>query len=456
MTPPSALDLAQRALAFLDGEGQATVTHERSLLLRFARSAPTQATDVDDTEVHLLALRDGHAGAATTNLTTDGALRDAARRAMAAAEAAARAAGGPGDHPGLPAPPVTPYPEHAGCDPETAHVVPTPGGAALEAAFTIAAHHGLEAFGAWTSGAVETALAASTGTHAVDRVTDAYLKTILRDARGRTGWDAQTAVAAGRLDPGAGARRAAAKVTRAEPATLPPGEHTVVLDGSAVGTLLEQLAGLAFDGQAHVEGRGALQGRLGTAVAAPLITLTDVPTDPRTLPRAFDFEGVPKAPLTLIEDGVARHVAHDTRSAALAGGGARSTGHAAAPGGDQHGPTPTNLVLAGGAARSLEELVSPIERGVYVTRLWYVNVVHPQQTLVTGTTRDGTFLIEDGRITRPLHDVRFTDSILRILGATEALTAASRLTGDAEFYGRRFAWGTVAPALRAQGFRVTG
>jgi predicted Zn-dependent protease len=93
---------------------------------------------------------------------------------------------------------------------------------------------------------------------------------------------------------------------------------------------------------------------------------------------------------------------------------------------------------------------------MYVTRLWYLNVVHPQQTLVTGTTRDGTFLIEDGRITRPLRDVRFTDSVLRILEATEALTAASRLTSEAEFYGRRFAYGTVAPALRAQRFRVTG
>jgi predicted Zn-dependent protease len=91
-----------------------------------------------------------------------------------------------------------------------------------------------------------------------------------------------------------------------------------------------------------------------------------------------------------------------------------------------------------------------------VTRLWYLNVVHPRQTLLTGTTRDGTFLIEDGRITRPLRDVRFTDSVLRLLAATEDLTAATRLVSEAEYYGRRFATGVVCPALRAADFRITG
>jgi predicted Zn-dependent protease len=176
----------------------------------------------------------------------------------------------------------------------------------------------------------------------------------------------------------------------------------------------------------------------------------------RTLPRAFDAEAVPKAPIPLIQDGVADRVVHDTRSAARAGGGARSTGHAVAPGGSGFGPHPTNLVLIGGGAADEAELASTIERGIYVTRLWYVNAVHEKQTLLTGMTRDGTFLIEDGRITKPLRDVRFTDSVLRILGATEALSAAQRLVEVGDFYGRRFAAGVVCPALRAGGFRITG
>ncbi|WCB93039.1 hypothetical protein DSM104299_01741 [Baekduia alba] len=449
-------DLAAHALTFLSGEGQATVEHERSLLLRYARSAPTQATELDDTSVHLLALRDGHVGGATTNLTDDDSLRATARRAMDAAEAAARAAGGDGDHPGLPGPPDGGYRQHDGYDAATAALDPEPGGAALAQAFAVAAEHDLEAFGVWTAGAVETAIASSRGILAVDRVTDAYMKVMCRDARARTGQLSQAAVRAADLDGEAIARAAAAKVVPGEPVRLDPGEYPVVLDAEAVGGLLEMLGGLAFNGLAHAEGRGALDGLLGTRVAAPSVNLADTPRYARTWTRAFDFEGVPKAPLPLIQDGVAHAVVHDTRSAAVAGGGARSTGHAVAPGGSAGGPYATNLVLAGGGASGVDELAAPIERGIYVTRLWYLNVVHPKQTLLTGTTRDGTFLIEDGRIARPLRDVRFTDSVLRLLDATEALSASPRLTTEAEYYGRRFAFGTVCPALRASGFRVTG
>ena len=173
-----------------------------------------------------------------------------------------------------------------------------------------------------------------------------------------------------------------------------------------------------------------------------------------TLPRSFDAEGVPKRPLPLIQDGVAHAVVHDLRSAARAG--AASTGHGLSPGGAAGGPGPRNLVLAGGGAASVEALCAPIERGLYVTRLWYVNTVEARHTVLTGMTRDGTFLIEDGRIGRPLRDVRFTDSALGILDATEELTAAQRLVGDFDLYGRRFATGVLCPAIRAASLRITG
>jgi predicted Zn-dependent protease len=168
------------------------------------------------------------------------------------------------------------------------------------------------------------------------------------------------------------------------------------------------------------------------------------------------MEGVPMAPIALIEDGVATSVVHDLRSAATAGGGARSTGHATQTGGSPWGPAPTHLVLRGGEAADVAQLAAPIERGIYVTRLWYVNTVREKETLLTGMTRDGTFLIEDGVIARPLRDVRFTDSVLRLLEATQALTSEQRLVTEGDFYGRRFAHGIVCPALRADGFRVTG
>jgi PmbA protein len=448
--------LAARAVDRTPGEALVTVTHERSQFARFARSRPTQATAVDDLAVEITCARGGHTASVLARDRGDDALREAGRRAAEAAAAAARS--GRGSYPGLPGPPETPPNPHDGWDAETARLSPVTAGSALEAAFAAAERHGLEAHGIWTSGEVRTALASTSGVRAFDALTDAFMKVICRSpADGRSGFAARTATATRALDPSAVAEEAARKAAAGERAEMAPGEYDVVLDADAVGVLLEFLGYLAFNGLAHVESRGALSGRLGSRVAAASINLADSPQDSATLPRAFDAEGVPKRPLTLLQDGVAQRVVHDTRSAAVAGGrAARSTGHALAPGGSPGGPAPTNLVLAGGGARDVHELGAPIERGLYVTRLWYVNAVHPKRTLLTGMTRDGTFLIEDGLITRPAHDVRFTDSVLRILEATQALTSAVRLVSEGEFYGRRFATGVVCPALRTRGFRVTG
>ena len=453
MSASDALELAERALALAGGgdEVQVTVTRERSLFSRFARSAPTQATDVDDLTVHVLVVCDGQTGTATTNGTGDDALRGTASRAREVASAAA--ATGRGAYPGLPSP--AEYAAHDGHDAATAALDPGVAADALRAAFAVAAEHETEAFGLWSAAEVVTAIASSRGVRAVDAVTDAYLKVICRSAvDGRSGFDAAAAVAASDIDPLAVARAAAARVGRGPVAELPPGTWPVVLGEDAIALLLSFLGGLAFNGLPHAEGRGALAGRLGTTVASPLVTVTDEPRAAGSLPRAFDFEAVPKVPITLIRDGVAERVVHDSRSAALEN--AVSTGHAMLPGGSPFGAAPTNLLLAPGDAESAAALATRIERGIYVTRFWYVNPVHAKETLLTGVTRDGTFLIEDGEITRPLRDMRFTDSALGVLERVEAIGATPRLVSESEFYGRRFATGTLCPPVRASGLRLTG
>ncbi len=449
----AALQLAERGLAAMEpGDGaQATVTSEHSLLLRFARSRPTQATSLSDATLELTAVRDGHVGSAATNRTDPDALRACARAADAAALAAADAAGATGSYPGLPAPALARA--HEGHDPETARLDPAVGGAALATAFEVAARHGVEAHGAWTVGEVETAVVSSTGTAAADRVTDAFLKVVGMAGDGRSGYGSQAAISSGALDALAVAERAAGKAAAGAPDRLEPGEYPVVLEPQAVGDLLSWLGTLAFNGLAYAEERSALCGRLGARVVAPSINLSDSPRYPGTLPRAFDAEGVPKAPVPLIQDGVAARVVHDTRSGALMG--THSTGHALAPAGAGDGPSPTNLVMIGGGAADEAELCRPIERGVYVTRLWYTNAVRPKETLLTGLTRDGTFLIEDGRVTRPLHDLRFTDRVLDILGRVQDLGSRSVLASEGEFYGRRFATGVVCPPLRAASMHFT-
>ena len=450
---PSPLELAERALAAVPRgvEVQATVTAERSVMLRFAASRPTQATSVDDLTVELTAVRDGHTAGAATNRSDADSLARCARAAVAAAEAAARSATAAG-YPGLPAP--APVRAHHGHDPETARVDPNRGGAALDAAFRVAVEREVEAHGIWTVAEVQTGIVSTTGLALADRVTDAFMKVTAIGSGGRSGYAAQTAVAHGALDPAGLAARAATKATASgESARLPPGEYPVVLERHAVGELLFWLGRLALGGLAYAEDRSALSGRLGERVASARINLSDSPRYPGTLARAFDLEGVPKAPLPLIEDGVARAVVHDVRSGVRAG--AASTGHALAPGGAPDGPAPTNLMLIGGGAADEEALCRSVERGVYVTRLWYVNPVRPKETLITGVTRDGTFLIEDGKVTRPLADLRLTDSVLGLLSRVEELGTRPELTSGAELYGRRFATGVICPPLRARPVRFT-
>lgn len=457
----TAAELARRALEHAEREPSARangdqalarVVSERSLMLRFAANRPTQSTAVDDVTVELAILRGGQLGRAATNRTHDAGLAECARRAAAAAGTASVSARA--THPGFGLQGSV-APAEDGFDPATARLDPAAGGATLAAAFGVARRFGVEAHGVWTLGERSEAVAGPGGGHE-QRATDAFMKVVCIDSRrGRSGFAQHSARSAAGLD---GPRLAEEAARRAgaggEPAQLPGGEHPVVLEPHAVGLLLDALGATALNGLAHAEGRGALVGKLGRQVSSPAINLADSPRYHRTLPRTFDAEGTPKRPLPLIQDGVAVNVVHDRRSAALAQAG--STGHALEPGGHPSGPHPTNLVLAGGGAASLDELCAPIERGIYVTRLWYANVVRPKETLVTAVTRDGTFLIEDGAIARPLRDLRLTDSLLGMLSRVEALSAEQRLTSEGEFYGRRFAYGVVCPALRVGAARFTG
>jgi PmbA protein len=444
------LEVAERAAGHAGPDGLALVTRERSLMLRFAANRATQSTGIDDVTIEIAVPLRGNVGRAATNAVDDVSLADCAARARAAAEAAEATHDGsfPGFDPSSEGRSVEAF------DAATAELDPARGGAALADAFAVAEAHGIEAHGIWTVAEQDQAWA-TTANGGSEVRSDAFMKVICIAPNGRSGYASQTAVAVGDLSPAALAERAALKAGgRGEPFELPAGSYPVVFEAQAAGWLLDLLGDTACNGLAHAEGRGALAGRLGELVTAPTINLSDSPTSARTLPRSFDAEGNQKAPLPLIQDGVAHAVAHDVRSAALSG--TTSTGHALTPGGDPGGPHPTNLVLAGGGAHDEAELCSAVERGIYVTRLWYANVVRPKETLITAVTRDGTFLIEDGKVTRPLRDLRLTDSVLGILSRTQALTRDQRLTSDGEFYGRRFAYGVVCPALRADAVRFTG
>jgi PmbA protein len=224
---------------------------------------------------------------------------------------------------------------------------------------------------------------------------------------------------------------------------LPPGDYPVVLDHYAMVDLTDMLGYLGFSALAVQEDRSFWEA--GRQVASPLVSLVDDGRAPEGLPAGFDAEGVPKQRLALLDAGVCRDLAYDAATAARAG--RRSTGHGL-PAPNTYGPFPTNMAMAPGDA-TRDELIGGLERGLLVTRFHYTNPVHSKRVVITGMTRDGTFLVEDGRIVGPVRNLRFTMSYLDALANVEAVSRERRCL-------RGFMGGTLVPAVRLSSFSFTG
>ncbi|HET9952576.1 MAG TPA: TldD/PmbA family protein [Candidatus Eisenbacteria bacterium] len=255
-----------------------------------------------------------------------------------------------------------------------------------------------------------------------------------------SGWARADSHAASDIDGDALAARAVDKALRARaPKTWEPGSYDVVLEPAAVADLLQELNYLSFGALAIQEGRSFLTGAMGTSVLGETITLRDDPYHPLHRGAPFDGEGVPTEPVTVIERGVARSAVYDRRTAAKEG--RESTGHGLSyP--NTFGPLARYLVMEGGN-ETLEELVAGVERGLLVTRVWYTNVVDPKSVTVTGMTRDGLFAIERGKLTHAVRNFRFNQGIVAMLRQVDGMTTAVR------------AGGTVCPALRVRGFKMS-
>ncbi len=255
-----------------------------------------------------------------------------------------------------------------------------------------------------------------------------------------SGWAAAQSHAASAIDGDALAARAVDKALRSrEPKTWSPGSYDVVLEAAAVSDLLYELNDTSFGALALQEGRSFLEGKMGTAVFGPEITIRDDPYHPLHRGAPFDGEGVPAQTITIIDRGVARSVVYDRRTAAKAG--RESTGHGL-PYPNSAGPVARHLVLEGGTA-SLDDLIAGVERGLLVTRVWYTNVVDPKSVMVTGMTRDGLFAIERGKVTHAVRNFRFNQGVVESLQRVDGMTPTER------------AGGVVCPALRVRGFRMS-
>ena len=269
---------------------------------------------------------------------------------------------------------------------------------------------------------------------------------ILASGADSTGWAQASAPAVGALNPASLGRNAADKVQLgAHPREVDPGQWAVVLEPGATQAFAQWLGWSAVGGKAVLENRSPLSGRIGSPVCSPLVTLVDDATSPLLPGVPFDPEGTPTRRSPLIERGVAVGVTHDRASAALAG--TTSTGHAL-PAPNHSGGSPTHLLIEPGTT-SLDQLVAGLERGLLVTRFHYTNLVHAMTSTITGMTRDGTFLVEDGRIVGGVKNLRFTQSILEALSNVEAVGDECEVSTDT------FDGACASPAMRLSRFHFT-
>jgi len=445
----SAIELAERAVAAADGDGvEAVVQAEHSGFARFAGSEVHQPTLIENVSVFVRVVRGNRVGAAAANRVDDEGLRDLALRAGEAADAAPEDP----DLPGLAG--ASALPDVEGYDEETAGL--SPADQARLAADAIAGAGDTPVYGFFTSGTATVAVVTSAGFAAEQTSTDA-VALALAATDGASGYAEQTSWAVGDVDPGAVARQAFELAKRTANADeLEPGTYRAVLGPYAVGELLQYFAFDAFSGLALLEERSYLAGKLGERRFDEKVSIADDALDPQGLPKQFDFEGVPKQRVPLVENGVLRGAVWDSTSAARAGGSRQSTGHAPPPAFRRWGPLPFALSLAGGEAESIDELVELVADGIYITRLHYLGIVEPRQGILTGMTRDGTFRIRDGKLAEPLVNLRFTVAVPDVLADVPGLTHETTLANEAAFYDERFAYGALVPALATARFDVTG
>ena len=432
--------LLERTLEHSEAEQtEVLYTGQDDALTRFANSQIHQNVASHDRTVQVRVVHQQRTGVASTNRLDEASLRDVVARA---AEISRRAQPNPGLG-DLPDGPADADPE-LGFVARTADADPEERGRGAQAVIAAGVPHNLTVSGSFATGTATVAVANSRGLRSYNRSTRATLVTVMLDGAA-TGYATAAASDVTTIDAEALGREAADKAVRSRGAEeLEPGQYEVVLEEYAVATVLEYLAFMGFSGLALEEERSFME--IGKQVVGENVSIWDDGRDPAGVPTPVDFEGVAKQRVDLIERGVANAVVHDAATGGRAGTG--STGHGL-PAPNVWGPPPWNLFMASGDS-SKQQMLADMKRGIWVTRFHYVNPVHPKKAVLTGMTKDGTFLVENGRFVKPILNFRFTQPMLEAFSAVQAISAETKVVpGD-------YLGATHAPAVRIERFNFTG
>jgi predicted Zn-dependent protease len=446
-------EIAHEALARAGlPEADLRLVHRRRGIARFGRSVLDQHLDLDEPEARVRVAQGGRVGVVSVSTHELAPLVEALHTADAIASYA------PADpyFPGFLAGPGEPLLAVARYDLATAQMTAAERTEALEPCLRRIVQAGLFGAGALQTGEEAEAYVTTAGLRRAHRGTQASFRVWALESAasgGAAGFGHGLSSAFGGLDL-AGETEHAVRLSLLgrEPIALPAGAYDLVLEPAGLAEILDWLSLTSFGAREVTEGSSLVAGRRGQAVLGPSVTLRDDPGSALSLVGPFDFEGVARRRVDLVTNGVAQEVATDRRWAKRLG--TETTGSSGVAEGFD-APLASALVMTGGGAADADELVRGVERGLYVARLHYVNgLLEPRRVVMTGMTRDGAFLIEKGQITRPVGNLRFTESIAE---------ASFRMDGDGRTRGQRLlhsptsAWvgglSTIAcPAVRFRQF----
>jgi PmbA protein len=433
------------------GELEVSFSGGRSSLTRFANNVIHQNMTEESSSVSIRVAIDGRTARSTTNRLDDESLR----RALTAAESLAKVQ--------EPDPDLLPMPENGGAPatvpsrhfPATAALTPLDRAQGVEAIVNVARKHKLTTAGIYSSAENFEGIFNSRGLADWHNQTLAEISiTMLGD--NSSGWQKLNSPDVARLDPRALAETAARKAAESiNPLELAPGKYTVILEPAAVLDIVGFMF-WDFGGLSLLDQRSFLCDRVGTKLFGENINIWDNAAHPQQAGPPFDGEGMRRQPVQLVASGVIQQLVHARATAAkiaksdiaAKAGPVFATGHGfSLP--NEMGEMPGNIVFADPAhPQTIEQMIAGTVRGILVTRLWYIREVEPFEKLLTGMTRDGTFLVENGKIQRGVRNFRFNESLLHMLSNVESMSLPARACGEESF-------DMVVPAMKVRDFNFT-
>ncbi len=437
------LEIASKVLQASDAhQTEVLVRAQSKALTRFASSTIHQNVAEADLGLTVRAVVGKKVGVASINSLEASALKEVARKAK---EIADHQRENP-DFESLPSPrPVSPveayYEATADAEPERRAII-------VKEVVEEAACQNLEAFGALSTQVYELLVVNSLGVELYHPATWSVL-TVVTSSDGSSGYAAQCSPNLEDIGSRDVAREAVEKCLRGKnPVEAETGKYDVVLEPYALGEILEWLSYIGFGAARYQEGRSFMSERMGETIAGENVTIYDDGHDPVAFPLPFDFEGVPRQKVRLIERGVAKSVVYDTLTAGREE--RESTGHALYPQAASLGPLPLHLHMEPGDS-SKEEIVESVGKGIWVTRFHYINgLLEPKTALFTGMTRAGTFLIENGKVSRPIKNLRFTESMLKAFSSVESISSEMKVLPSGAL------GASVLPTVWIKDFNFTG